>query len=277
MNAEVKQYRDGSTNAELYAPLLDELLARVRSYSPDADTELITRAFWYAAYYHDLHTEPRCTGEPYFTHPIAAAGILTDVQMDTVSITAALCHDLIEDTPVTREQLEADFGAEIATMVDGVTKLRLADFETQEQTSDAGRKRHAELRRNAENLRRIFLAVAKDLRVMMIKLADRLHNMSTLYALPPDRQKRVAEETQQIYAPLAHRLGVWTFKWQLEDLAFKYLEPAKFEEIVEKVDRTRADREEELQEAIGMLRAKLKAQNLEADIHGRPKHLWSIY
>jgi len=277
VNVEAEQYRDGSKNAELYAPLLDELLARVRSYSPDADAELITRAFWYAASYHDLDTPPRCTGEPYFTHPIAAARILTDVQMDSVSITAALCHDLIEDTRVTREQLEADFGVEIATMVDGVTKLRLADFETQELTPDAGRKRGVELRRNAENLRRIFLAVAKDLRVMMIKLADRLHNMSTLYALPPDRQKKVAEETQQIYAPLAHRLGVWTFKWQLEDLAFKYLEPDKFEEIVEKVDRTRADREDELQEAIGMLRARLEAQNLEADIHGRPKHLWSIY
>lgn len=263
---------------EYWEPALEDLLTRLRAYSPDADTELVTRAFWFAEFHHGEDTEPRKTGEPYFSHPVAAAVILTDVEMDAVSIAAGLLHDILEDTNVTPEQLEAEFGTEIATMVDGVTKLKLADFETQEPVADvSAKKRRAELRRNAENLRRIFLAVAKDLRVMMIKLADRLHNMRTLHGLDADRQRKVAEETQQIFAPLAHRLGVWNIKWQLEDLAFKYLEPGKFQEMVEMVDRTRLDREEELNEAIDLVRQRLLQAGVEADIRGRPKHLWSIY
>ncbi|MCC6483580.1 MAG: bifunctional (p)ppGpp synthetase/guanosine-3',5'-bis(diphosphate) 3'-pyrophosphohydrolase [Armatimonadetes bacterium] len=252
-----------------------DLVRRIQSYNSDVDVALIQSAYEFARLHHE--GQLRGSGEPYITHPVATAIILTDVEMDASCIAAGLLHDVVEDCKVSLEEIEQKFGAEIAGLVDGVTKLKLADFERIEDSASVTKKRRVELRKNAENLRKIFLAVARDLRVMMIKLADRLHNMSTLYGLPPERQRRIAQETQQIYAPLAHRLGVWKIKWQLEDLAFKYLEPEKYDEMVKMVDRTRAEREAIITEAIEVITSRLQEEGIQAQIQGRPKHLWSIY
>jgi GTP pyrophosphokinase len=264
------------TSAGLCEDKLEELLERIRLYNPDGDLDIVRRSFYFARERHEGQT--RRTGDPYFTHPLATAFILADVQMDPACIAAGLLHDVVEDSETTLDEIRERFGDEVATMVDGVTKLKLADFETRSQEGDSpSRKRRAEMRRNAENLRKIFLAVARDLRVMMIKLADRLHNMSTLHGLERERQLKVAEETMQIYAPLAHRLGVWKIKWQLEDLAFKYREPEMYQKLVELIDRRRADREADIKKAIEMISRRLERAGIDAEIHGRPKHLWSIY
>ena len=197
----------------------DTVIEKVKQYSPNADLELLRRAYDFAAEVHKDHK--RLSGEPYINHPIETANILADLEMDTNSIAAAFLHDVIEDAHVEFGELARTFDKEIATLVDGVTKLKLADFEPREADLEDRKKRHAEVNRSAENLRKIFLAMARDFRVMVIKLADRLHNMRTLSALPRERQLKVATETLQIYAPLAHRLGIWQIKWQLEDLAFK--------------------------------------------------------
>ena len=252
---------------------IESIINRVQSYNPQADVELIRRAYEFAAEAHK--DQKRLTGAPYITHPLAAAEILADLEMDAESIAAALLHDVAEDQEKTIAEIESRFGEEIAGLVDGVTKLKLADFDVDEDVTD--RKKRAEFRRGAENLRKIFLAMARDLRVMVIKLADRLHNMMTLDGLPPDRRLKVAKETMQIYAPLAHRLGIWKVKWTLEDLAFKYIEPKAFAELAEKVSRTRRERDEDLAEATEMIKNHLAAEGIEAHIQARPKHLWSIY
>jgi GTP pyrophosphokinase len=256
---------------------IDSVIDKVKGYDPQADTGLIRRAHEFAAKVHEGQT--RLSGEPYINHPVETAGILANLEMDTASITAALLHDVMEDTSVQFDQLARSFGKEIAQLVDGVTKLKLADFEPRQLSTDQeGRKRrHAESSRSAENLRKIFLAMAKDFRVMVIKLADRLHNMRTLSGLPLERQEKVAAETLEIYAPLAHRLGIWQIKWQLEDLAFKHLHPKEYEEIVERVSKTRRARENELKEAIGIIKGKLAEDSIKAEIQGRPKHFYSIY
>lgn len=186
------------------------------------------------------------------------------MDVDAVTIASALLHDVVEDTSVSIEEIEKRFGEEIATLVDGVTKLsRLTGLSGEE--------------RQAENLRKMFLAMAKDVRVIFIKLADRLHNMRTLSYLPPERQKTISKETLDIFAPLAHRLGMWRIKWELEDLSFKYLEPEKYREISKLVAKTRKEREEHIQEAISIIRSNLDSLGIKADIQGRPKHLYSIY
>ena len=204
--------------------------------------------------------------------------------MDSTSIAAALLHDVVEDQDYAIEDIKAQFGAEVARLVDGVTKLKHTDFdvgtvdeEEESRGEELPKKRRAEFRRSAENLRKIFLAMARDLRVMVIKLADRLHNMQTLHAQPLEHQIKVARETMQIYAPLAHRLGIWKIKWELEDLAFKYLEPKAYQDLAEKVSRTRAEREDDLAEAVEMLTMHLREKGIDAHIQARPKHLWSIY
>ncbi len=242
---------------------------------PEEEVYQILRAFDFAYQAHQGQT--RQSGEPYFLHPLEVAEILSDLEMDTASIVAALLHDVVEDCGVPLEKIEKEFGKEVASLVDGVTKLKLADFDLSRSEEAFRKKRDMETRRRAENLRKIFLAMARDIRVMIIKLADRLHNMRTLWALPEDRQKKIAEETLQIYAPLAHRLGIWTIKWQLEDLAFKYLYPKEFAEIAEKVARTRREREQQIEEAIQILAHRLQQNGISAVIQGRPKHLWSIY
>jgi guanosine-3',5'-bis(diphosphate) 3'-pyrophosphohydrolase len=256
---------------------IDSVIERVKQYNPKADVELIRRAYDFAARVHE--GQKRLSGEPYINHPLAAAGILAELEMDSKSIAAALLHDVVEDTSVNLDALAKEFSKEIANLVDGVTKLKLADFEPRAPESDheGRKKRHAEYSRSAENLRKILLAMAKDFRVMVIKLADRLHNMRTLSALPPERQIKVATETLQIYAPLAHRLGIWQIKWQLEDLAFKYLHPNEYEEMVAKVSKTRRERESELNQVTAIIKDRFSKEHLKAEIQGRPKHLYSIY
>ena len=261
---------------------IESIINKVKAYNQEADTDIIRRAYEFAAEAHK--DQLRETGEPYIFHPLSAAEILTDLEMDAASIAAALLHDVIEDQDIKIDDIKSRFGAEVAELVDGVTKLGLAEFEVDyddagEETkrTDIPKKKRVESRRSAENLRKILLAMARDLRVMVIKLADRLHNMKTLNVLPRDRQVKVARETMQIYAPLAHRLGIWRMKWELEDLAFKYLEPEPYDNVAEKVAKTRVEREEDLAEATEMIKRHLGKEGIEATIQARPKHLWSIY
>lgn len=260
---------------------IESIINRVESYNPQAETDLIRRAYEFAAEAH--HDQTRLTGDPYICHPLAAAEILADLEMDAESIAACLLHDVVEDQGKSIDEIKSRFGDEVAMLVDGVTKLKLADFEfdadedEEAKRDDVPKKKRAEFRRGAENLRKIFLAMARDLRVMVIKLADRMHNMMTLEGLPADRRARVAHETMQIYAPLAHRLGIWKLKWALEDLSFKYIEPEAYAELSEKVNRSRREREEDLSEATDMIKKHLATEGIEAHIQARPKHLWSIY
>ena len=276
--------------------LAEPLIEKARVYHPDVDADLLRRAYAYAAEKHEGQT--RRSGEPYITHPLAVATILTELEMDDATLAAGLLHDVVEDCGVSRDQLAQEFGEEIADLVDGVTKLKLADFEARNEaepgarvdalpapeTADAEapeaiarKKRHGETSKSAANLRKILLAMAKDLRVMVIKLADRLHNMRTLAAMPEHRQKKVAQETLQIFAPLAHRLGIWQIKWQLEDLAFKYINPDAYNDLKQKLDKTRAQREKDIAVATDVLKERLGAEGIQADFQGRPKHLYSIF
>ncbi|MCS6830235.1 MAG: bifunctional (p)ppGpp synthetase/guanosine-3',5'-bis(diphosphate) 3'-pyrophosphohydrolase [Armatimonadota bacterium] len=272
------------SGAELPEELL-ALLDRVREYHPQADTSTIVRAYRVAEHVHRGAT--RASGEPYITHPLAVAGILAELEMDVATISAGLMHDVIEDGKdehgnprITLDDIRQLFSKEIALLVDGVTKLASyldVERELDETTDQEKRKRKRDLLQAAANLRKIFLAMSRDLRVMIIKLADRLHNMRTLDALPRERQIKIATETLQILAPMAHRLGIWQIKWQLEDLAFKYLEPEKYAEIASRVQRTRKEREEDINEAIRLLKERLEQEKIRAEVHGRPKHLYSIY
>ncbi|MBC8140744.1 MAG: bifunctional (p)ppGpp synthetase/guanosine-3',5'-bis(diphosphate) 3'-pyrophosphohydrolase, partial [Armatimonadetes bacterium] len=236
---------------------IDSILQKVKGYTTPADAVLLRRAHEYATAKHE--GQFRRTGEPYIKHPIEVVNILAGLEMDTPSLCAGFLHDVIEDCGVSRDELAEVFGGEIADLVDGVTKLKLTDFERRAAelpgvaapapkdvavfvAPHPRNKKRLETRSSAENLRKILLAMAKDFRVMVIKLSDRLHNMRTLAGLSPVRQQKVAEETMQIFAPLAHRLGIWQVKWQLEDLAFKYLYPEEYEEISREVARTRRDR-----------------------------------
>jgi GTP pyrophosphokinase len=275
---------------------IEQLISKARAYHPDADEGLLRRAYACAEARHEGQT--RRSGEPYITHPLAVATILTELEMDDATLAAGLLHDVIEDCGVSRDDLAGEFGDEIADLVDGVTKLKLADFEARSESEPGARvdappaaeppapeapdalarkKRHGEVGKSAANLRKILLAMAKDLRVMVIKLADRLHNMRTLGAMPEHRQKKVAQETLQIFAPLAHRLGIWQIKWQLEDLAFKYLNPDAYHELKQKLDKTRAQREKDIQTAVDVLRERLGEAGIRAEFQGRPKHLYSIH
>jgi GTP pyrophosphokinase len=269
---------------------IESIQQKVRRYNPNADLVLLKRAHDYAWAKHDGVF--RKTGEPYILHPIEVVDILAGLEMDVPSLAAGFLHDVIEDCHVSRDELAAEFGAEIADLVDGVTKLKLADFEKkapelavaakdaapkEEAAPDPRRKKRMETRSSAENLRKILLAMARDFRVMVIKLADRLHNMRTLQGLSPERQKKVAEETMQIFAPLAHRLGIWQVKWQLEDLAFKYIYPDQYQVVTERVARTRREREKDIRDAIHKLRDGFQKAGMDPEIQGRPKHLWSIY
>ncbi|HON71755.1 MAG TPA: HD domain-containing protein [bacterium] len=208
--------------------------------------------------------QKRRSGEEFFVHPLEVAKILSGMDVDAVTIASSLLHDVVEDTDVSIEEIEKRFGPEVASLVDGVTKLNRLTGLTGEE-------------RQAENLRKMFLAMAKDVRVIFIKLADRLHNMRTLSYLPVEKQKIIAKETLDIFAPLAHRLGMWRIKWELEDLSFKYLESEKYREISRLVAKTRKEREEQIEEAISIIKSNLETLGIKADIQGRPKHLYSIY
>jgi GTP diphosphokinase / guanosine-3',5'-bis(diphosphate) 3'-diphosphatase len=265
---------------------VERIVSRLTMYRPQADVDLVRRAFTYACEKH-LH-QKRKSGEPYIIHPVEVTEILADLELDEQSLAAGLLHDVVEDCEVTVAELESLFGHEVAQLVDGVTKLQITGVDDGKQSPDDDedeltpvaqerRQKQVELAKNAANLRKIFVAMAKDLRVMLIKLADRLHNMRTLDSLSPARQFRMAAETLSIFAPLAHRLGIWQLKWQLEDLSFKYVDPEGYAEVTSLIARTRSDRQDEVDECIAILQQKLKDEGIDAYIAGRPKHLYSIY
>lgn len=239
-----------------------DLINKVKSYSPGANVGLLEKAHAFASRAHQ--GQHRDSGEDYIAHPMEVAMILAELELDVETIAAGLLHDVLEDTPVTREELQKEFGEEIARLVDGVTKLGRLPFRTKEQ-------------QQAENLRKMFLAMAEDLRVVMIKLADRLHNMRTLRHLPEDRQKKIARETLEIYSPLAHRLGMQVLKWELEDLALRYLDPEEYYRLVHKVAMKRKEREGYIQEVVETLKQKLTEMGIRSEVSGRPKHFFSIY
>lgn len=234
----------------------------VRKYWPAADPSLLPRAYGFASAAHEGQT--RLDGSPYISHPMEVAGLLGHVESDPPSVAAGLLHDTLEDTSVEPSELEANFGPSILSLVEGVTKLSMANFRTRQEAQ-------------AGNLRKMFLAMADDVRVILIKLGDRLHNMRTLAPVPRDRQEAIAEETLHIYAPLAHRLGVRRFKWELEDLAFKTLQPSAYEEIATKIGAGRDEREAFVNRAVAELQAELADVGIIAQVHGRPKHFYSIY
>lgn len=240
--------------------VLDPLLAVVLSQHPKADVALLQRAFDTADHYH--RGQKRISGDPYITHPLAVTMILAELGMDDQTLCAGLLHDTVEDTSYTKEQLTADFGEEIAQLVDGVTKLDKVQY------GDSAK---------AETIRKMVIAMSRDIRVLVIKLADRLHNMRTLGYLRPDKQNRIAKETLEIFAPLAHRLGMNAIKWELEDLAFATMQPKVYDEIVHLVAERAPGREKQLKEVIEIVRADLTEAGITATVYGRPKHYYSIY
>jgi GTP pyrophosphokinase len=243
------------------AALRRDLIALISSHYPQLDLTAVERAFDLAVAAHE--GQRRASGEAFVLHPIACAFILAEMGLDPASIQAGLLHDVPEDTEYSLADVEDRFGAEVAHLVDGVTKLSKFSTHTHEQ-------------QQAENIRKMLLAMAEDIRVVLVKLADRLHNMRTLSALPPEKQARIARQTMEIYAPLAERLGIWQMKWELEDLAFKTLEPDRFRELARLLDTRRKNREAFIERAIDELRPRLEAAGIKADLGGRPKHIYSI-
>ena len=247
---------------EKHQELLDELLSDVAAYNPDVDRDLLARAFRFAAEAHE--GQQRRSGEAFIRHPWGAAKILADLRQDEQTIAAALLHDVVEDTGTEMEAVRSEFGEEIAQLVEGVTKLTRIHFQSREQAE-------------AENYRKMIAAMVGDERVILIKLADRLHNMRTIEYLGKQKQLQKARETLEVYAPLAHRLGIHKLKWELEDLAFETLHPRKYEEIKAMVAERRADREEHVSEASRILQLELDKVDIPAEISGRAKHFFSIY
>src|SRR5579862_8425896 len=247
---------------ERHEDLVDELLAEVEAYKQDVDRELLARAFDFAARAHA--GQVRASGQEFIYHPWGVAKILAGLLLDEATLAAALLHDVVEDTGVELDEIRAEFGDEIAQLVEGVTKLTRVQFRSRE---------HAE----AENYRKLIVAMAEDLRVILIKLADRLHNLRTIEYLGKQKQLQKARETLEVYAPLAHRLGIHALKWELEDLAFQTLHPRKYEEIKAMVAERRADREGHVAEAADVLQRELVKVDIPAEISGRAKHFYSIY
>ncbi len=247
---------------------LESLLQHIPDTLSQNGRELIERAFNLAEVAHS--SQKRASGEPYIQHSLTVARILADLRLDSATIAAGLLHDVVEDSVVTVEDLQQDFGDEVASLVDGVTKLGQIDKLSQMTYKDLQDK-------EAESLRKMFLAMADDVRVVLIKLADRLHNMRTLGALSKEQQQRIAAETLEIFAPLANRLGIWQIKWELEDLGFRYQHPAKYQEIAAQLDKRRVVRERRITRIISILEGRLQKEGIETEISGRPKHIYSIY
>ena len=242
---------------------VEELIERIRRYHPDDDMDLVRRAYAFSEQAH--HEQRRKSGDPYFVHPCAVAVILADLMLDATTIAAGLLHDCVEDVEcVTTQTIAEMFGQDVELLVDGVTKLSKLNFSSREE-------------QQAESLRKMFLAMAKDIRVVLIKLADRLHNMRTLKYQKPERQVPIARETLDIYAPLAHRLGVYTIKWELEDLALRYIDPDGYYDLVAKVGMRREEREKLIASVTRQLQDSLRKTGIKAEIEGRPKHFYSIY
>src|SRR5438128_4493092 len=247
---------------EKHQELIDELIAAVAAYNPEVDRDLIRRAFLFAANAHE--GQQRRSGEDFVLHPWGAAKICAELRLDDETIAAALLHDVVEDTDVELEDVRSEFGDEVAKLVEGVTKLTRVQFQSREQAE-------------AENYRKLIVAMAADVRVILIKLADRLHNLREIEYLGKQKQIQKAKETLEVYAPLAHRLGIHAMKWELEDLAFETLHPRKYEEIKAMVSERRADREGHVSEAARVLQLELDKVDIPAEISGRPKHFYSIY
>ena len=241
---------------------LQELIEKIKKYAPNGDIDLVKKAYYYGKEAHD--GQLRKSGEPYFIHPIAVANILCDMELDMQTIAAGLLHDVVEDTEFTYEDIEREFSKEVADLVDGVTKLGQIKYKSKEETQ-------------AENLRKMFLAMSKDIRVILIKLADRLHNMRTLKFMPPEKAKEKATETLEIYGGIASRLGIYKVKWELEDIALRYIDSDGYYDLVEKVAKKRSQREAYIERIVEILKEKFKDVNINCDIYGRPKHFYSIY
>lgn len=242
--------------------LLDKLINKINENSPNVNIESIIKAFYFAKEAHC--DQKRESGEPYIVHPVEVACILAEMGMDTDTIVSGLLHDVIEDTRYTHEEMEKEFGSGVADLVEGVTKLDKLEFKSKEE-------------QQAENVRKMLMAMAKDVRVILIKLADRLHNMRTLKYMSIEKQKEKAKETFDIYAPLAHRLGMSKIKWELEDLAFRYTNPNEYYDLVRKIAEKRVEREAYINQIVLQLKENLLGSNIEAEIDGRPKHFYSIY
>ena len=241
---------------------LETLIEEIPKYQPGANLDLVNRAYRFSELSH--RGQQRASGEPYLSHPLEVAGLLVNFKMDVTTVTAGLLHDVLEDTDATKDDLEREFGREIAELVDGVTKIGKLAFSSREE-------------RQAENFRKMVVAMAHDLRVLMIKLADRLHNMRTLDYLPPDKGRKIAQETLDIYAPLAHRLGMAKVKAELEDLALRVMKPEDYLDLMRRVAKRRLEREAEINQLIAILKEKLGEVDIESKIAGRPKHFYSIW
>ena len=251
------------------------LIERVGAYLPEDSTELVGQAYLYADECHS--GQMRQSGDPYIAHPLETALFLADLHLDTHTIVAALLHDVVEDCGVSLEEITLRFGPEVSKLVDGVTKLTRMDDKLQPPAEDvAGLMDDAESL-HAESLRKMLVSMAEDIRVVLIKLADRLHNMNTLDALPPEKRKRIAQETLDIYSPLAHRLGIWEIKWRLDDLAFRHLNEEKYREISKILASKRTEREDYIEKVSSTLRDELAKYDITAEVIGRPKGIYSTY
>lgn len=241
---------------------IEDIIAAILAYQSEAPVDLVRRAYELA---HAAHQgQRRASGEEYIHHPLSVAAILTQLQIDALTVSASLLHDVVEDTTYTIEEMQEMFGEEIAMLIDGVTKLSRMEYKSKEE-------------QQLENYRKMFLAMAKDIRVILIKLADRLHNMRTLKCMREDKQRRIAKETIEIYAPLANRLGISNIKWELEDLCLRYLEPETYYDLVEKVKQKRQERQAFIDDAIRVLKDRLSVVDIRCEIKGRAKHFYSIY
>jgi GTP pyrophosphokinase len=241
---------------------LEDIVERLQRANPGADVDLVRRAYIFSAKAH--HGQNRLSGETYLNHPIEVANILADLKLDPATVAAGILHDTVEDTTSTIEEIKALFGDEVAQLVDGMTKLSRMELQSREE-------------REAQNFRKMIVAMAKDLRVILIKLADRLHNMRTLKFLPPEKQKRTAQETLDIYAPLANRLGIQKFKTELEDLSFQYLHSEEYRDIANNMAKKRVERQAYIDELIEIVRGQLAEHGFKGEVKGRPKHFWSIW
>nr|WP_300092939.1 bifunctional (p)ppGpp synthetase/guanosine-3',5'-bis(diphosphate) 3'-pyrophosphohydrolase [Sedimentibacter sp.] len=243
--------------------MLENIINQIESYNPNADVSVVAKAYNYAEMAHS-NAQTRFSGERYFIHPYNVALILADLHVDVQTIAAGLLHDVVEDTGITYDDIKREFGEEIANMVDGVTKLSKVKYRNKEE-------------RQAESLRKMIIAMSKDIRVVIIKLADRLHNIRTLQYMPKEKQYQKAMETIEIYAPIANRLGIASIKWELEDLSLKYIDPEGYEDLLEKVQQKSEQRKDYISRIISVMQEKLNEAGIEADIKGRPKSLYSIY
>ena len=259
VDASVKSMEDFTSPEQLY----QELIASVRKYHPSDDITLIEKAYQVASEAH--RGQVRKSGEPYIIHPLCVAIILADLELDKESIASGLLHDVVEDTVMTEEELKQEFGSEVALIVDGVTKLGQLNYSADK------------VEEQAENLRKMFLAMAKDIRVILVKLADRLHNMRTLQYMKPEKQKEKARETMDIYAPIAQRLGISKVKVELDDLSLKYLKPEIYYDLVKQINQKKGERQQFVEQIVEQVRAHISAAGIEAQISGRAKHFFSIY